>query len=229
MQAGALENNDQEGLRVAVEQRYGLPEDTGGPVAATAAVADAHAGMTGESRADGTPMGSRPLDLRPEEPAPFVGGFAALGLSAATLAALEKAGYTQPTPVQAGLIPRALTGADVMGQARTGTGKTAAFVLPILERVSQPHSGSGTRALVLVPTRELAVQVRDEFEKLAQGSRIHCVAVYGDGRCRRPCLSRRACGPRASPTASPDRHSRRANTWVGRDRARRSRDRFSPE
>ena len=164
---------------MAVEQRYGTPEDAGGPVAATAAVADAQAGMTGESRADGTPTGSRPLDLRPEEPAPFVGGFAALGLSAATLAALEKAGYTQPTPVQAGLIPRALTGADVMGQARTGTGKTAAFVLPILERVSQPHSGSGTRALVLVPTRELAVQVRDEFEKLAQGSRIHCVAVYG--------------------------------------------------
>ncbi|NBT12715.1 MAG: DEAD/DEAH box helicase [Planctomycetia bacterium] len=107
------------------------------------------------------------------------GSFHTLGLSAATLAAVDRAGYTVPTPVQAGLIPRALTGADVLGQARTGTGKTASFVLPILERVTQPGRGGGPRALVLVPTRELAVQVRDEFEKLAHGSKIHCVAVYG--------------------------------------------------
>ncbi len=105
--------------------------------------------------------------------------FADLGLSPSTLAAVAQAGYTTPTPVQAGFIPRALTGGDVMGQARTGTGKTAAFVLPILEAMARPGVSSGTRALVLVPTRELAVQVRDEFEKLAQGSRIHCVAVYG--------------------------------------------------
>ena len=105
--------------------------------------------------------------------------FDSLGLSRETLAAVGRAGYTVPTPVQAGLIPRALTGVDVLGQARTGTGKTASFVLPILERVSRPGRGGGPRALVLVPTRELAVQVRDEFEKLAHGSRIHCVAVYG--------------------------------------------------
>jgi len=91
---------------------------------------------------------------------------------------VRQAGYTHPTPVQAGLIPRALAGVDVLGQARTGTGKTASFVLPILERMHQPGRG-GPRALVLVPTRELAVQVRDEFEKLAAGTRIHCVAVYG--------------------------------------------------
>ena len=107
------------------------------------------------------------------------GGFRDLGLSPATLAAVDRAGYTVPTPVQAGLIPRALTGSDVLGQARTGTGKTASFVLPILERVMTPGRGGGPRALVLVPTRELAVQVRDEFEKLAHGTRIHCVAVYG--------------------------------------------------
>jgi len=107
------------------------------------------------------------------------GGFHAMGLSPATLAAVERAGYSTPTPVQAGLIPRALAGVDVLGQARTGTGKTASFVLPILERVSRPGRGGGPRAMVLVPTRELAVQVRDEFEKLAHGSRIHCVAVYG--------------------------------------------------
>jgi ATP-dependent RNA helicase DeaD len=107
------------------------------------------------------------------------GSFRTLGLSPTTMAAVERAGYTTPTPVQAGLIPRALTGIDVLGQARTGTGKTASFVLPILERMVKPGRGGGPRALVMVPTRELAVQVRDEFEKLAHGSRIHCVAVYG--------------------------------------------------
>ena len=106
--------------------------------------------------------------------------FDELGLLPGTLEAVRKAGYTQPTPVQAGLIPRAITGVDVLGQARTGTGKTASFVLPILERMAtKPAGPAGVRALVLVPTRELAVQVRDEFEKLAAGSNVHCVAVYG--------------------------------------------------
>ena len=106
--------------------------------------------------------------------------FRSLGLSEVTLAAIERAGYTVATPVQAGLIPRAILGGDVLGQARTGTGKTASFVIPILERFAKHPQGRGSpRAMVLVPTRELAVQVRDEFEKLAHGSRIHCVAVYG--------------------------------------------------
>jgi len=107
------------------------------------------------------------------------GDFRSLGLSAATLAAVDRAGYETPTPVQAGLIPRALAGVDVLGQARTGTGKTASFVLPILEAVSKPGRGGSPRALIMVPTRELAVQVKDEFEKLAHGSGVHCVAVYG--------------------------------------------------
>jgi len=107
------------------------------------------------------------------------GDFRSLGLSPSTLAAVDRAAYETPTPVQAGLIPRALAGVDVLGQARTGTGKTAAFVLPILERMLQSGRAGGPRALVLVPTRELAVQVKDEFEKLAHGSRVHCVAVYG--------------------------------------------------
>jgi ATP-dependent RNA helicase DeaD len=105
--------------------------------------------------------------------------FRSLGLSPATMAAVDRAGYEVPTPVQAGLIPRALAGVDVLGQARTGTGKTASFVLPILEAVSKPGRGGGPRALIMVPTRELAVQVKDEFEKLAHGSGVHCVAVYG--------------------------------------------------
>jgi ATP-dependent RNA helicase DeaD len=95
------------------------------------------------------------------------------------LAALDKAAYSAPTPVQAGIIPRALSGGDVLGQARTGTGKTAAFAIPILERLKHGRKGSPPQALVLVPTRELAVQVRDEFEKLAHGRRISSVPIYG--------------------------------------------------
>ena len=93
--------------------------------------------------------------------------------------ALAKAGYLEPTPIQAGLIPRALAGVDVMGQARTGTGKTAAFVIPILERLQPSRKGRGPQALVLVPTRELAVQVREEVVKLSHGRKVHTVAVYG--------------------------------------------------
>ena len=128
---------------------------------------------------------SQDFPSRGEPPAPkrmdgmATGDFRSLGLSPATMAAVDHAGYAVPTPVQAGLIPRALAGVDVLGQARTGTGKTASFVLPILERMAQPGRSGGPRALVLVPTRELAVQVKDEFEKLAHGSRIQCVAVYG--------------------------------------------------
>ncbi|HUY90283.1 MAG TPA: DEAD/DEAH box helicase [Pirellulales bacterium] len=94
------------------------------------------------------------------------------------LAALARAGYVDPTPVQAGLIPRALEGIDVLGQARTGTGKTAAFVIPILERLEH-RKDLAPQALILVPTRELAVQVRDEAIKLAHGQKIHPVALYG--------------------------------------------------
>jgi ATP-dependent RNA helicase DeaD len=120
---------------------------------------------------------TQPATAQASDDAP--NGFESLGLSASSMAAVRQAGYSQPTPVQAGLIPRALAGVDVLGQARTGTGKTASFVLPILERVLSPGRGGGPRALVLVPTRELAVQVKDEFEKLAHGTKTHCVAVYG--------------------------------------------------
>jgi ATP-dependent RNA helicase DeaD len=99
------------------------------------------------------------------------------------LAALAKAAYEHPTPVQAGLIPHALKGEDVVGQARTGTGKTAAFVIPILERLKdQQHT---PQALVLTPTRELAVQVCGEMEKLAHGRKIKSLALYGGHPIRR--------------------------------------------
>jgi ATP-dependent RNA helicase DeaD len=105
--------------------------------------------------------------------------FTDLGLSDTMLAALKSVAYETPTPVQAGIIPRALAGVDVLGQARTGTGKTAAFAIPILEKLDQPARGHQPRALVLVPTRELAVQVRDEVERLAHGRKIRATAVYG--------------------------------------------------
>jgi ATP-dependent RNA helicase DeaD len=95
------------------------------------------------------------------------------------LASLERAAYLEPTPVQTGIIPHALTGADVLGQARTGTGKTAAFAIPIIERIKHGGRGTPPGALILVPTRELAVQVRDEFDKLAHGSRLSGVPIYG--------------------------------------------------
>lgn len=105
--------------------------------------------------------------------------FSEMPLSAAMQAALQAAGYTEPTPVQAGMIPKALAGVDVMAQARTGTGKTAAFLIPILERLDPHKAAACPQAIVLVPTRELAVQVRDEATKLAHGQHARIVAVYG--------------------------------------------------
>lgn len=93
--------------------------------------------------------------------------------------ALEAANYTSPTPIQAGFIPAALQGGDFVGQARTGTGKTAAFVIPIIERLQPRRPKGGPQAIVLVPTRELAVQVHGEVTKLSKGKSVRSVALYG--------------------------------------------------
>ncbi len=106
-------------------------------------------------------------------------GFADMDLTDEIMKALERAGYELPSPVQAGVIPPALDGLDVMGQAQTGTGKTAAFAIPILEQLAPREEISSVQALILVPTRELAVQVRNEFEKLAYFMDIKTVAIYG--------------------------------------------------
>lgn len=106
-------------------------------------------------------------------------GFKDLDLSPEMMRALKKAGYAEPTPVQAGLIPLAFDDYDVVVQARTGTGKTASFAIPILEQLAPRREAPGPQALILVPTRELAVQVKDEVEKLAHGQKVHCVALYG--------------------------------------------------
>ena len=102
-----------------------------------------------------------------------------MGLSNVMLASLHEADYLEPTPIQAGLIPRALAGVDLMGQAQTGTGKTAAFCIPILERLQPRSQLANPQALVLVPTRELAVQVRDECIRLSAGRAVHVVGVFG--------------------------------------------------
>src|SRR3989475_12791322 len=102
--------------------------------------------------------------------------FAALGLSKKCLAALEREGFEAPTPIQAQAIPPALQGKDVVGSAATGTGKTLAFVLPILERLEGKH---GTRALVLAPTRELALQIHEQLERFRHGHHLRSAAVIG--------------------------------------------------
>ena len=105
-------------------------------------------------------------------------GFHALGLSPATLSAVEKAGYVQPSSIQKAFIPRVLSGVDVMGQAQTGTGKTAAYLLPFFERWV-PSNQQDPAALVLVPTRELATQVCDEAKKLSPHENLHVLPIYG--------------------------------------------------
>lgn len=105
--------------------------------------------------------------------------FGKMGLSKELLFALDDAQYATPSRIQAEFIPEALKGDDLMGQAQTGTGKTAAFAIPILEMVEFDEDCFEPQAMVLVPTRELAVQVKDEFEKLAKYTDLECLALYG--------------------------------------------------
>ena len=103
--------------------------------------------------------------------------FASLGLSADVLRAVQDAGYTTPTPIQQAAIPLALQGRDLIGLAQTGTGKTAAFTLPIVDQlISGPRR---VRALILTPTRELAVQVEASFQKYGKHSSLRVIPVYG--------------------------------------------------
>jgi ATP-dependent RNA helicase DeaD len=110
-------------------------------------------------------------------------GFQALSLSPPVLTALTRAAYLEPTPIQAALIPIALTGRDVIGQAQTGTGKTAAFLLPFLNRW-RDRNEPGPQALVLAPTRELVVQVGEEARRLAPSRHCRTVPIYGGQRFR---------------------------------------------
>ena len=113
------------------------------------------------------------------EASAFPEAFAALGVRPSILRALAEEKFVQPTEIQTLLIPKALQGLDLLGQARTGTGKTAAFAIPILQKCLRDGA---TQALVLVPTRELAVQVETEIKRLAKYTPIRSVPVYGGQR-----------------------------------------------
>jgi ATP-dependent RNA helicase DeaD len=104
--------------------------------------------------------------------------FSELGLTKSILRALEDVGYETPSPIQAATIPSLLAGKDVLGQAQTGTGKTAAFALPILSRIELAQTLP--QALVLVPTRELAIQVAEAFQRYASRMKdLHVLPIYG--------------------------------------------------
>jgi superfamily II DNA/RNA helicase len=106
--------------------------------------------------------------------------FTKLGLSATTLQAVADTGYTEATPIQASAIPVALAGRDVLGIAQTGTGKTAAFTLPMIDRLGSGRARARMpRALVLAPTRELADQVAENFAKYAKGTRLSWALLIG--------------------------------------------------
>lgn len=105
--------------------------------------------------------------------------FEHMGLSDAMLKKLAEIGYERPSPVQAGVIPLVMEEYDVIGQARTGTGKTAAFAIPILEQLDLKVKQPKPQALILTPTRELAVQVENEFRRMCDPAQVSCVCVYG--------------------------------------------------
>jgi ATP-dependent RNA helicase DeaD len=105
--------------------------------------------------------------------------FADLGLRDELLEVLADLGYEEPTPIQQAAIPRLLEGRDVLGQAATGTGKTAAFALPVLHGLEAPPRGGGPAALVLVPTRELAMQVSEAVHRYGRRLGARVVPIYG--------------------------------------------------
>ena len=105
--------------------------------------------------------------------------FAGLGLGPKAVAAATRAGFEEPTEIQEKFIPAALTGRDCIGRARTGTGKTAAFLLPVFHRI---YGGERIRMLILAPTRELAEQIKEESRKLTGRGPPQSIAVYGGTR-----------------------------------------------
>ncbi len=108
-----------------------------------------------------------------------VSDFADLGLAQSLARAVRELGYEEPTPVQAQAIPLLLNGSDLLATAQTGTGKTAGFGIPMLQRLSAAKAGKEPRGLVLAPTRELALQIVEELRSLARFTEIRIAAVYG--------------------------------------------------
>src|SRR5450755_161371 len=120
---------------------------------------------------------------RPEPRPPEPGSFSSLGLIDPLVRAVAACKYTTPTPIQKAAIPPLLEGKDVIGSAQTGTGKTAAFALPVLQRVAKmtgQRESKSPRVLVLEPTRELALQVEEAFERYAKHLRsLRIASAFG--------------------------------------------------
>lgn len=125
--------------------------------------------------------------------------FEQLGLSAATLQAIYGLGFEEPTPIQEKAIPVALAGNDVIGKAPTGTGKTAAFGLPIIEKITL--DSDHIQGLVVVPTRELAIQVAEELNKIGEYKKVRATNLR---------WARYSAANKAAQTTSPNccRYSR---------------------
>src|SRR5690606_14993144 len=111
--------------------------------------------------------------------------FAALGISAELVRAVEQEGYVEPTPVQRDAVPAVLAGRDLLACAQTGTGKTAAFLLPILHHLRKRGRTGAIRALVLAPTRELAGQIAERAEAYGRHGDLRCALLYGGVAQRR--------------------------------------------
>jgi len=103
--------------------------------------------------------------------------FEDLGISPATLKSLKKMGFEEATPIQAETIPMSLQNKDLIGQAQTGTGKTAAFGVPLIDKIEKERNQ--IQGIIIAPTRELAVQVSEELYKIGSGKRIGVLAIYG--------------------------------------------------
>lgn len=123
-----------------------------------------------------TEMEKKPVETT-ETAKPEITSFEDLNLDRKILAALKEMGFEEPSPIQKGAIPLALEGDDLIGQAQTGTGKTAAFGIPIIQKINEKDRH--IQALVMSPTRELCIQVADEISKIGRTKRIRVLPVYG--------------------------------------------------
>jgi ATP-dependent RNA helicase RhlE len=139
--------------------------------------------------------------------------FEEFGFSQPLIDAVERRGFEDPTPIQIETIPEALDGRDIMGCAQTGTGKTVAFLLPSIEKLSKDHrKHRWPRLVVMAPTRELVLQIADEARDFASGSRLSVTAIFGGGSIRKQAnqLKRGADLVVATPGRLMD-HMRRGN------------------